>query len=242
MYLLPAIDLLDGKVVRLAQGDYQAVTVYHSDPVAQAHAFAEQGARWLHVVDLNGARSGSPQNIAVIERLARETDLALEVGGGLRSLPSLERLVLAGVRRLVVGTTLITDPDFCKAAVREFGDLISAGVDARAGRVAIRGWLEEGGIPAVSLIEQLASWGLRHLVYTDIARDGMQTGIEAAAYQGVAEAAGFAVTASGGVGSLEDIRALAALGDKVIEAVIVGRALYEGSFSVTEACEVLGPC
>ncbi|MDR2197321.1 MAG: 1-(5-phosphoribosyl)-5-[(5-phosphoribosylamino)methylideneamino]imidazole-4-carboxamide isomerase [Coriobacteriales bacterium] len=239
MYLLPAIDLLDGRVVRLARGDYDAVTVYHDDPVEQACRFREEGAEWLHVVDLDGARTGTPSNSPLIEAIIAATGLKVEVGGGVRTSAAIERLVAAGASRVVIGTRLATDPAFAREVAARFGETICAGIDARSGEVAIEGWRRESGIGVTALVEQLASWGIRHLVYTDIARDGMQSGIDAAAYERLARVAGFPVTASGGISTLDDLRALAALGDELVEGVIAGRALYEGSFTVTEALATL---
>jgi phosphoribosylformimino-5-aminoimidazole carboxamide ribotide isomerase len=239
MYLFPAIDLLGGKVVRLARGDYNAATVYNNDPVDQARRFKEEGAEWLHVVDLDGARTGVPSNSALVESIIAVTGLKVEVGGGVRSLESIERLAAAGASRVIIGTRLVLDPAFAREATARFGDLICAGIDARDGEVAIEGWVQGSGVTATELVEGLASWGIRHFVYTDIARDGMQTGIDAEAYAHLAQAAGFAVTASGGISTLDDLRALAALGDNLVEAAIAGRALYEGSFTVAEAVALL---
>ena len=239
MYLLPAIDLLEGKAVRLAKGDYNCVTVYNDDPVAQALCFVEQGATWIHIVDLDGAYSGMPKNIRIIEDIIASTQLCIEVGGGVRSMAAIERLLKAGAHRVILGTKLITDPTFAQEATREFGEAICAGVDARDGEVAIKGWREGAGVPAIELIGTLASWGIRHLVYTDIARDGMQTGIDAKIYANIACAAGFPVIASGGISSLDDIRALIALPNGLIEGLIVGRALYEGSFCLADAVKLL---
>jgi phosphoribosylformimino-5-aminoimidazole carboxamide ribotide isomerase len=235
MYLLPAIDILGGKVVRLARGDYDAVTVYHDDPVEQARRFRDEGAKWLHIVDLDGARTGMPSNSSLIETIITATGLKVEVGGGVRALASVRRLVEVGASRVVIGTRLITDPPFAREAVEQFGEIICAGVDARAGEVAIEGWRQGSGVAAAALVEQLTGWGIRHLVYTDIARDGMQSGIDAAAYGRLAQAAGFPVTASGGISTLDDLRALAALGDNLVEGAIVGRALYENAFTLPEA-------
>jgi len=239
MYLLPAIDLLDGKAVRLARGDYAAVTIYNEDPVEQARAFKAAGAVWLHVVDLDGARSGISTNSPIIERIIAATGLAVEVGGGVRSLEAIERLKQAGASRVVIGTKLVTEPDFARAATRRYGDLICAGVDARGGEVAIEGWRAGSGVLATELIEELKAWGVCHLVYTDIARDGMQTGIDAASYECIAEGAGFPVTASGGISTLDDLRALKTLGDTHIEGAITGRALYEGAFTLEAALAAL---
>lgn len=234
MYLLPAIDILDGRAVRLAKGDYNAVTVYNDDPVAQARIFAEAGAQWIHVVDLNGARSGIPENIAIIEKIIRDTDLYVEVGGGVRSLDVVRRLAQVGVSRVVLGTALVTDQAFARDALEEFGDLLCAGIDARGGEVAVAGWCEGSGVAADELARTMGSWGFKHLVYTDIARDGMQTGIDPDVYVAMAQAFGHPVTASGGVASLADIEALSSVAQS-IEGVITGRAVYEGTLDVAEA-------
>lgn len=238
MIVLPAIDLLGGRAVRLAQGDYDRVTVYNEDAVAQARDFVEQGAEWIHVVDLDGARDGVPSNIRTVEAIVSETGAKVEIGGGIRTLETLERLVNAGATRCVLGTKLATDPEFVRAAVRAFGEAIVAGVDARDGMVAVEGWRSGTGAPASVLVRELREMGVCHLVYTDISRDGMQTGINAPAYVSVAVAAGFPVVASGGVSTLDDIRALYALGPGVIEGVITGRAIYENAFTLPQALAV----
>lgn len=242
MYLLPAIDILGGKAVRLAKGDYDVVTVYADDPVEQARRFEAEGATWVHVVDLDGAKSGEPENAAIVERIAQATSLSVEVGGGIRSLATLERLFAAGAARAVLGTSLVNDPDFASAAVGRYGDALAAGIDAKGGEAKLAGWREGSGVQATELARQVAALGYRHLVYTDIARDGMQTGIDPQAYVAMAEAFGHPVIASGGVASVADIEALAAAGDAV-EGVIAGRAIYEGSLGVAEgiaACAKAG--
>ena len=235
MIVFPAIDILGGKAVRLAQGDYDRVTVYNENPFVQARHFAEQGAEWVHVVDLDGARDGVPANIAIIERIAHDSGLRVEVGGGIRTLETFARLVDAGAERCVLGTKLATDPGFVRQTVMTFGERVVAGIDARGGMVAVEGWREGTATPADELVGELTALGVRHLVYTDISRDGMQTGINAPAYLRVAATAGFPVVASGGVSTLDDIRALAALGPDVVEGVIAGRAIYEGAFTLAEA-------
>ena len=237
MDLLPAIDILDGKAVRLAKGDYNAVTVYNESPVAQAAQFKEQGARWIHVVDLNGARSGVPENIALIEQIIHETGLHIEVGGGIRSLDTIKRLAQAGVSRVVLGTTLVTDQEFAKQALAEFPDMLTAGIDAKNGEVAVAGWREGAGVPAEELIAEVGRLGFKHLVYTDISRDGMQTGIYAKRYVEVSRVFGHPVISSGGVASLDDIKNLSVVAES-IEGVIAGRAVYEGSLDVKEALTV----
>jgi phosphoribosylformimino-5-aminoimidazole carboxamide ribotide isomerase len=240
MIVFPAIDILGGRAVRLRQGDYAQVTVYNEDPVEQAAAFVEAGAIWVHVVDLDGARDGTPGNARIIERIVRETGAKVQVGGGIRTFGVLERLAAAGAERMVLGTALITDPVLVRQAVGSFGERIVAGVDAREGIVAIDGWRAGTDTPARDLAHELVGLGIRHLVYTDISRDGMQTGINAEAYRSIAAAARFPVVASGGVSVLDDIRALAALGDGVVEGVISGRAIYEGAFTVEEALAAAG--
>lgn len=235
MIVFPAIDILAGRAVRLSQGDYERVTVYNEDPIAQARDFAEQGAEWIHVVDLDGARDGVPGNIALVERIVAEVGLPVQAGGGIRSLDTMQRLADAGVSRMVLGTKLATDRQFVIDAVARFGEAVTAGIDARDGMVAIEGWREGTSTPASELVRELAGLGIRHLVYTDISRDGMQTGVNVDAYEEIAEEAGFPVIASGGISTLHDLSALAALGPDTIEGAITGRALYEGAFRLKHA-------
>ena len=234
MYLLPAIDILDGRAVRLARGDYDAVTVYHDDPATQAQLFEEDGASWIHVVDLNGAKSGNPDNIEVVRRILARTKLKVEVGGGVRSLEVADRLLDAGATRVILGTALVRDPDFAQAAMEKFGpDALVAGVDAKAGEAAVAGWIEGSGVAATDLAARMASQGFEHIVYTDIARDGMQTGVDNGAYARMAAAFGNPVIVSGGISSAADIAALGPIADAV-EGVIAGRAIYEGTLSVAD--------
>ena len=160
MYLLPAIDILGGKAVRLAKGDYNQVTVYNDDPVAQARAFEQAGAQWVHVVDLDGARSGVPENIDIVERIVRETSLSVEIGGGIRSLETLKRLADAGAARMVLGTALVNDPELARAAVAAVGgDRLTAGIDAKGGEVAVSGWIEGSGVAAADLARAMGAAG-----------------------------------------------------------------------------------
>lgn len=234
MDLLPAIDILDGRAVRLAKGDYSQVTVYNEDPVAQAQAFEQAGAAWIHVVDLNGAKSGAPENIRIIERIMEKTSLKVENGGGVRSMETIQRLYDAGVSRVVLGTSLVADKEFAAEAVSRFGDMLTAGIDARGGEVAIEGWREGAGVPAEELVAEMADLGFKHLVYTDISRDGMQTGIDEGAYVRMAEVFRNPVIASGGVTDMDDLRRLGEVASSV-EGVITGRAVYEGTLDVAEA-------
>ncbi|MEL7668537.1 MAG: 1-(5-phosphoribosyl)-5-[(5-phosphoribosylamino)methylideneamino]imidazole-4-carboxamide isomerase [Actinomycetota bacterium] len=238
MIVFPAIDLLGGRAVRLAQGDYDRVTVYNDDPVAQARAFAEAGAEWVHVVDLDGARDGVPGNIGIVERIAGESGLKVQTGGGIRTIETMRRLADVGAARMVLGTKLVTDEAFVAEAVAGFGDAVVAGVDARDGVVRIAGWREGTHVRAADVVAELADRGIRHLVYTDISRDGMGTGINDAAYRAVAESAGFPVVVSGGMHSPDDVRAVVALGAPVAEGVIIGRALYEGTIDLADALAI----
>ena len=235
MILVPAIDILGGRAVRLKKGDYAQVTVYNEDAVVQAAAFEAAGAERVHIVDLDGARDGAPTNMELIKRMVAQLSCEVEVGGGIRSMEAIQRYVDAGVRRVVLGSALVKDRSFALEAAREFGPVIVAGVDAKNGIVATEGWLDTAdGVPQEELIGELEAMGIRHLVYTDIARDGMQTGLDAQAYAAMARAfPGVRVTASGGLASLQDLRNLVATGAP-LDGAITGRAIYEGVFTVEE--------
>ena len=235
MILVPAIYILGGRAVRLKKGDYAQVTVYNEDAVAQAAAFEAAGAERVHIVDLDGARDGAPTNMELIKRMVAQLSCEVEVGGGIRSMEAIQRYVDAGVRRVVLGSALVKDRSFALEAAREFGPVIVAGVDAKDGIVATEGWLDTAdGVPQEELIGELEAMGIRHLVYTDIARDGMQTGLDAQAYAAMARAfPGVRVTASGGLASLQDLRNLVATGAP-LDGAITGRAIYEGVFTVEE--------
>ena len=239
MLLFPAIDLIAGNVVRLQRGERSRMDVYSNDPVAIAEDFARRGATWIHVVDLSATfeedEEACAANAAAIRAICRVPGIRVDAGGGVRDMAAIERLAEAGARRIAIGTALVRDPSFAERAAREFGDLVVADVAARDGEVRVNGWREGEGISLVELAGNLASLGFRHLVYTDIARDGMQTGIDVDAYRKVAGVAGFPVVASGGIASISDVRALAGAGDDVIEGAITGRALYEGAFTLEEA-------
>ena len=237
MYLLPAIDILDGKAVRLAKGDYDCVTVYNPDPVEQAKIFEDAGAEWLHMVDLDGAKSGNADNISIVERIINSTSLKVEIGGGLRNIEVLDRLVQAGAHRMILGTALVRNPEFAQEAIEKYGSMLACGIDAKGGEVAVAGWIEGSGIQADELARRMAALGYEHMVYTDIARDGMQTGIDEQAYAAMAESFGHPVIASGGVAGLDDIERLGAIAES-IEGVIAGRAIYERTLDVRQACEL----
>ncbi|MBW6468315.1 MAG: 1-(5-phosphoribosyl)-5-[(5-phosphoribosylamino)methylideneamino]imidazole-4-carboxamide isomerase [Coriobacteriia bacterium] len=233
MQIFPAIDILGGKAVRLRQGHYDQVTVYNDDPVEQARIWAAGGAEWLHVVDLDGARDGVPANLEVIARIVKKVGVPVQTGGGIRSMDTLDRLYDAGVTRTVLGTSLVTDPVFVEAAAHKYAGIV-AGIDARDGKVAIEGWRQGTEREVAELIEELARLGVQRVVYTDISRDGMQSGVNAAAYRALAADAPMTVIASGGVTGLDDVRSLASIGRR-IEGVIIGVALYEQRFSLAEA-------
>ena len=239
MILYPAIDLLGGQVVRLRRGDRAQVDVYASDPVAVAADFAARGASWIHVVDLSAAfeedEASCAANLAAIRSICALDGIEVDTGGGVRSLGRIDELAQAGASRIALGTILVRDPTFARAAAAQFGELLTADVAARDGRVAVNGWREGTTLTAEELVGDLAAMGFKHLVFTDIARDGMQTGVNVAAYESMARVAGFPVVASGGIASLADIEALAALGPSVVEGAITGRALYEGAFTLEDA-------
>lgn len=239
MILFPAIDLIDGKVVRLERGDRSRMTVYSDDPVAMARSFADAGARWVHVVDLSAAfgedEPARAANLRAIRAICGIEGLSVDAGGGVRSLARIDELAAAGAARIALGTVLVTEPGFAEVAARGFGELLVADIAARDGQVKVNGWRDGVQREALDLVAELAALGFKHLVFTDIARDGMQTGIDVDAYRAIARTAGFPVVASGGISTLDDIRRLAAAGDGVIEGAITGRALYEGSLALEDA-------
>lgn len=239
MIVFPAIDLVAGQVVRLERGDRSRMKVYSTDPVAVVEYFKEQGAAWLHVVDLSSAleedEGARAANDRAIEALCRVPGLSIDVGGGVRSLARIDQLAAYGAKRIALGTVLVREPGFAEVAARGFGELLVADVAARDGQVKVNGWREGAGRSVEDVVGELAGLGFKHLVFTDIARDGMRTGIDVDAYRRIAACAGFPVVASGGISTLDDIRALAAAGDDAIEGCITGRALYEGNFSAADA-------
>lgn len=239
MILLPAVDILAGKAVRLARGEFDRRTVYDADPLDAARRWVHEGARELHVVDLDGARSGAPVNLEHIRRITAAVDVPVEVGGGLRTIESVRRMVDAGAARLVIGTAAYADVDFLDEALAEFGDRVVVSVDARDGRIAAAGWTEQTDIPLEAVIEQLGARGVRRYVYSSIDRDGMLTGPDLDGARRVAEAVRGVYAYSGGVASLEDLRALVELRQVNLRAVIVGKALFEGRFTVAQAQALL---
>lgn len=231
MTIYPAIDLLGGKCVRLVHGDYDSSTVYGEDPGAMAATFRDQGAEWIHAVDLDGAKAGEPVNVGAIEAIVA-CGLPVQVGGGIRNEESIERMLELGVRRVILGSVLVRDAEFARRAFARYGDRIVAGIDAKNGLVATQGWLETSSTTAGDLAKQMVDAGARLFVFTDIGRDGTLAGPNLGALSEFMEAAGVPVIASGGVGEESDIVLLRAM-EPTPEGVIVGKAIYEGRIDLS---------
>ncbi|HVB75231.1 MAG TPA: 1-(5-phosphoribosyl)-5-[(5-phosphoribosylamino)methylideneamino]imidazole-4-carboxamide isomerase [Ktedonobacteraceae bacterium] len=239
MKILPAIDIKDGKCVRLYQGDFDRVTTYDADPVQVAQRWQDAGASWLHVVDLDGAVTGRPTNIEVIERIRAKVSLRIECGGGMRALDDMQRVLDLGIDRIILGTIAITQRELLDAALRRWPERIAVGLDARDGRVAIAGWRETSGTLATTLASELCAGGVQRFIYTDIARDGALQGPNLPALQAMLTTLNraspmCALIASGGISTLDDLRAIARLG---IEGAIVGKALYTGDIELSTAIQ-----
>lgn len=239
MELFPAIDLLDGRAVRLYQGDYDRETIYNDDPVEQARLFAAEGARWIHVVDLDAARSGTPRNREVIAAIVDAVDVPVQTGGGVRDDAAADALFEAGVARVVLGTAALEDP----ALVRRLASRVpvAVGLDARGREVAVRGWEQGSGRDLLDVAREFADAGVEALIVTEIGRDGTLSGPDIEGLGEVLDATELPVIASGGVGVLDDLRALMALrsAGRALAGVIVGRAIYEGAFTVSQALGAL---
>ncbi len=237
MRIVPAIDLIGGKAVRLLHGDYNKVTVYDNDPLAVAKRFAASGAEWLHAVDLEGARDGDTPNIATVSALARESGMKVEIGGGIRSLETAKRYLDAGVERVILGTAAVTDPDMLDSCLRECEGRVVVGVDLRGEAVAIKGWLEEAPMKRDDFFDLMAGKGVRDFIVTDISRDGAMKGTNVALYEYLCKKfTGCNIVASGGVSSYDDIEALAKI--EGLWGAIVGKACYTGAIDVKKAIEL----
>jgi phosphoribosylformimino-5-aminoimidazole carboxamide ribotide isomerase len=237
MLIIPAIDLQDGRCVRLVQGDFAQVTQFSDNPAAVARRWQAEGARWLHVVDLDGARSGAQANLKTIRQIRETVSIAIEVGGGLRTLQQVAALLDNGIDRVILGTAALKDRAFLRDCLARWGKRIAVGLDARSGLVATDGWLETSTVSALALAQELAAEGVARFIYTDIQRDGALSGPNLAALTELLAAVNRPIIASGGVASLADLRALAAMG---VEGAIVGRALYTGEVKLEEALAAIG--
>ncbi|MFO0706256.1 MAG: 1-(5-phosphoribosyl)-5-[(5-phosphoribosylamino)methylideneamino]imidazole-4-carboxamide isomerase [Nitrospira sp.] len=239
MIVIPAIDLKDGRCVRLRQGDMAAETVYSDDVPAVARRWQEGGAGLIHLVDLNGAVDGEPRNLPQIEAVIKTVKVKVQVGGGIRSIETVRRYLNAGVSRVVLGTAAITDRAFLEAACREYPTRILLGLDARDGKVAVKGWTTVSDTKAIDLLKELSGLAIGAVIYTDISRDGMLSGPNIPALKEVVGQSAFPVIASGGITRVEDLQAVQALGARV-EGAIVGKALYDGKLDYAAAVKALG--
>jgi len=235
MYIYPAIDLVQGKAVRLFKGDYAQMTVYSDDPVSVAKDFQAAGSRHIHLVDLEGAKSGIPENLETIQRIISETNLFVEVGGGIRNMETVEIYLSAGVNRVILGTAAVTDPDFLEAALAKYGEKIAVGVDLKDGCVAIKGWTETSQRTAHEFFAYMQRIGVRTCICTDISRDGAMKGTNRELYKELSSQYEIDLIASGGVSSLEDVQALSAMN---LHGAIIGKAYYIGAINLKEAIEV----
>ncbi|HOI74361.1 MAG TPA: 1-(5-phosphoribosyl)-5-[(5-phosphoribosylamino)methylideneamino]imidazole-4-carboxamide isomerase [Syntrophales bacterium] len=235
MIIIPAIDLKDGRCVRLAQGDFQRVTVYGEDPAQVARMWKDGGASRLHMVDLDGSLAGKPRNGEAVEAVVKATGLPVQVGGGIRSMETIVSYIEAGVAWVILGSALLKDESLVREACRRYPGRIILGIDARGGRVSVEGWTEQSDIPAVELANRYRQEALHAIVYTDIHRDGMEQGVNVEATRALADETGLPVIASGGVSGMKDIQRLLASGGPGILGVIVGRALYTGALRLEDA-------
>ena len=235
MYIYPAIDLVGGKAVRLFKGDYAQMTVYSDDPVSVARDFQAAGSKHIHLVDLEGAKSGIPENLETIRSIIRETDLFVEVGGGIRNMETVETYLDAGVNRVILGTAAVTNPEFLEEALAKYGERIAVGVDLKDGFVAIKGWTETSALTADGFFAKMQALGVRTVICTDISRDGAMKGTNRELYKALSEKYSIDLIASGGVSSLEDVQALAAM---ELHGAIIGKAYYIGAIDLKTAIEV----
>lgn len=234
MFIFPAIDLYEGKAVRLYKGDYAQMTVYSDRPLDVAKDFAAAGAKFLHMVDLAGARDGTTPNLATVCRVKANTDLFCEIGGGVRNMDIVDRYMDVGLDRVILGTAAVTDPAFAEAAAKKYGKKVAVGVDIKDGFVAVKGWTEKSSETAFDFCKKMQNIGIETLICTDISKDGAMQGANVELYKALSEELNMQIIASGGVSSMEDIRALKALG---IYGAIVGKAYYTGAIDLREAIE-----
>ena len=235
MNIFPAIDLYQGKAVRLYKGDYAQMTVYSDNPPEIARDFLNQGAKFIHIVDLEGAKSGKPENLDTIRRIMAEGDLFVEVGGGIRNMETVEAYLSNGVNRVILGTAAVTDQEFLKDAIRRYGDKIAVGVDLKDGYVAIKGWTEKSQLTADDFFRQMEELGVSTVICTDISKDGAMQGTNRELYRQLSQQYRIQIIASGGVSSMEDIRQLREMN---LYGAIIGKAYYVGAINLREAIEV----
>lgn len=238
MILYPAIDLKDGQAVRLLHGDMEKTTVFNDNPAAQALDFVEAGCEWLHLVDLNGAFAGEPVNAAPVEEILKQTKVPAQLGGGIRDMATIEAWIIKGLARVILGTVAVENPDLVREAAREFPGKVAVGIDARNGKVATKGWATETDVMVTDLAKSFEDAGVAAIIYTDIMRDGAMKGPNVSATADLANAVSIPVIASGGVSSLDDLRALKSCGAN-LNGAISGRALYDGAIDLKEALAVL---
>lgn len=236
MLLFPAIDLYDHKVVRLVKGDYNQMTVYSDDPLATAKKIEAMGGQWLHLVDLEGAKDGTTPNFDVVEAIAKETGLNVEIGGGIRNFETIEKYLDAGVSRVILGTKAVTDKAFLQEAISRWGDRIAVGVDAKDGKVAVKGWLEVLDVDMFDFLENLRDMGVKTAIVTDISKDGAMKGTNLPLYERLSKLSGIDITASGGVSTLQDLRDLKAM---KLYGAILGKAMYNGAIDLKDAIEAV---
>ena len=235
MLIFPAIDLYEGKAVRLYKGRYEDMTVYSEDPLSVARDFEKKGATYIHMVDLEGAKDGTTPNLSVVERVAKNTALRVEIGGGIRSMETIEKYLSAGVYRVILGTAAITDKEFLKEAIAKYGERIAVGADIKDGFVAIKGWLETSSVFCEDFFAEMQELGVRTVICTDVSKDGVMKGTNLSLYRILSRRFSVDIVASGGVSSLEDVKALREMG---LYGAIVGKAYYTGAIDLKEAIEV----
>ncbi|MBQ8320798.1 MAG: 1-(5-phosphoribosyl)-5-[Clostridia bacterium] len=235
MKIFPAIDLYDGKAVRLYKGDYGNMTVYSDNPIEIARDFEAAGAEYIHMVDLEGAKDGTTPNINIVSQVARETSLRVEIGGGIRSLEALDKYFAAGVYRAILGTAAVTDEDFLKAAIAKYGKRIAVGADIKDGMVAIKGWLEKSEYTTDAFFEKMCKLGVKTIICTDISKDGAMKGTNRELYKSLSEKFSIDIIASGGVSSIADVAALAEMN---LYGAIIGKAYYIGAIDLKEAIKI----
>jgi phosphoribosylformimino-5-aminoimidazole carboxamide ribotide isomerase len=239
LILYPAIDLKEGRCVRLRQGDMNQATIFNNDPAAQAASFEADGFTWLHVVDLDGAFAGKPMNASAVDAILARVRFPVQLGGGIRDMATVEGWLAKGIARVIIGTAAVRDPDFVKRAAKAFPGKVAVGIDARGGMVAVEGWAETSALSALDLGRRFEDAGVAAIIYTDIARDGMLQGLDMEGTRGLAEALSIPVIASGGLASIEDVKELMQPENRKIAGVITGRALYDGRLDAREALEVI---